>query len=88
MPVCQRHYSHSERLVFPLFKDISVYEAGSGAKLNKSKTEAMWLGAWINQLIWPFIWGLHLETVAHRTCFLKRILGELVSLLLSLSVRL
>ena len=29
-----------------LFKIILVYEAGSGAKLNKSKTEAMWLGAW------------------------------------------
>lgn len=32
-----------------LFKVISIYEAGSGAKLNKSKTEAMWLGAWKNR---------------------------------------
>ena len=29
-----------------LFDCVSVYERGSGAKLNKSKTEAMWLGAW------------------------------------------
>lgn len=29
-----------------LFDMISIYEKGSGAKLNKSKTEAMWLGAW------------------------------------------
>lgn len=29
-----------------LFDIISIYEKGSGAKLNKSKTEAMWLGAW------------------------------------------
>lgn len=29
-----------------LFELISTYERGSGAKLNRSKTEAMWLGAW------------------------------------------
>ena len=29
-----------------LFDLISIYERGSGAKLNRSKTEAMWLGAW------------------------------------------
>ena len=29
-----------------LFDLIAVYEKGSGAKLNRSKTEAMWLGAW------------------------------------------
>ena len=29
-----------------LFDLISIYEKGSGAKLNRSKTEAMWLGAW------------------------------------------
>ena len=29
-----------------LFSLISIYEKGSGAKLNRSKTEAMWLGAW------------------------------------------
>ena len=29
-----------------LFDIISIYEKGSGAKLNRSKTEAMWLGAW------------------------------------------
>ena len=29
-----------------LFNLVSIYERGSGAKLNRSKTEAMWLGAW------------------------------------------
>ena len=29
-----------------LFDLISIYERGWGAKLNRSKTEAMWLGAW------------------------------------------
>ena len=29
-----------------LFDVIRIYEQGSGAKLNVSKTEAMWLGAW------------------------------------------
>ena len=29
-----------------LFEVISAYERGSGAKLNRSKTEAMWVGAW------------------------------------------
>lgn len=32
-----------------LFEVISIYEARSGAKLIKSKTEAMWLGAWRNR---------------------------------------
>ena len=143
-----------------LFQIIAVYEAGSGPKLNKSKTEAMWLGAWrnrsdeplgltwvrkmkilgvvfgtvpveqdnwqpklnklekslnlwksrslsfvgkslvvnvlglsellylaktlimpnwvlsrVNQLIWPFIWGSCMETVARNTCFLQPISG-------------
>ena len=34
------------RSLVSLFDLISVYERGSGAKLNCSKTEAMWLGAW------------------------------------------
>ena len=29
-----------------LFDCIDVYERGTGAKLNRSKTEVMWLGAW------------------------------------------
>ena len=29
-----------------LFSSVKIYELGSGAKLNLSKTEAMWLGAW------------------------------------------
>ena len=29
-----------------LFREVRLYELGTGAKLNVSKTEAMWLGAW------------------------------------------
>ena len=32
--------------MFALFKVISIFESGSVAKLNRSKTEALWLGAW------------------------------------------
>ena len=34
------------RSLHALFQDISLYERGTGAKLNRSKTEAMWVGAW------------------------------------------
>ena len=37
-----------------LFRVINVYERGSGAKLNVSKTEAMWLGAWRSRADQPF----------------------------------
>lgn len=36
----------SVRSLETLFKVIQIYERGSGAKLNVSKTEAMWLGVW------------------------------------------
>ena len=32
---------------------ISIYEKGSGARLNRSKTEAMWLGAWRDRIDTP-----------------------------------
>ena len=32
-----------------LFECVNVYELGSGGKLNRSKTEAMWLGAWMSR---------------------------------------
>lgn len=32
-----------------LFDLITVYEKGSGTKLNRSKSEAMWLGAWCSR---------------------------------------
>lgn len=32
--------------LYALFETISLYEKGTGARLNLSKTEAMWLGAW------------------------------------------
>ena len=34
----------SEKSLLSLFKVISDFESGSGAKLNRSKTEALWLG--------------------------------------------
>ena len=34
------------RSLVHLFKSVHIYELGSGAKLNFSKTEDMWLGAW------------------------------------------
>ena len=39
--------------LFSLFDAIAFYEPGSGAKLNLSKTEAMWLGAWKDRLHEP-----------------------------------
>jgi len=146
-----------------LFKLIKIYEKGSGAKLNRSKSGAMWLGAWqsrtdeplgltwvrkmkilgvfffgtvpvetdnwtpkinklekplnlwksrslslvgksliinalglskfpylakvlllptwvlhwVNQLIWPFLWGSKIETVSRNTCYLPAKSGGL-----------
>ena len=37
-----------------LFEIISLYEKGSGAKLNRSKSEAMWVGAWKSRDDQPF----------------------------------
>ena len=37
-----------------LFNVIGIYERGSGAKLNVSKTKAMWLDAWHSQTDQPF----------------------------------
>ena len=34
------------RSLASLFELIDLVEKGTGAKLNRSKTEAMWLGAW------------------------------------------
>lgn len=41
-----------------LFHVVTLYERGSGAKLNRSKTEAMWLGAWRSRVDEPlgFTW--------------------------------
>lgn len=36
-----------------LFREIQLYEPGQGAKLNISKTEAMWLGSWKDRLDQP-----------------------------------
>ena len=33
---------------------INIYEKGSGAKLNRSKSGAMWLGAWRSRRDEPF----------------------------------
>ena len=39
----------NERSLFSLFEVISLFKRGSGAKLNRAKTEALWLGAWKNR---------------------------------------
>ena len=46
----------SSRIFAPwiLFEIISLYEKGSGAKLNRSKLEAMWVGAWKSRDDQPF----------------------------------
>ncbi len=44
----------SVRSLENLFDVIRLYERGSGAKLNVSKTEAMWLGAWRDRTDQPF----------------------------------
>ena len=36
-----------------IFNLVSLYERGSGARLNRSKTEAMWLGAWKSRVDEP-----------------------------------
>jgi len=36
-----------------LFREIQLYERGTGDKLNISKTEAMWLGSWKNRVDQP-----------------------------------
>ena len=38
-----------EKSLHFLFNAIHIFEAGSGAKLNRSKTKALWLGAWSNR---------------------------------------
>ena len=44
----------STRSLKALLNVIRIYERGSGARLNVSKTEAMWLGAWHSRTDQPF----------------------------------
>lgn len=44
----------SERSLLKLLEVVLKYERGSGAKLNTSKTEAMWLGRWRNNSDTPY----------------------------------
>ena len=30
-----------------------------------------WVFLLINSIVWPFLWGCRMETVAHSTCYLK-----------------
>lgn len=45
---------------------ISIYERGSGTKLHRSKTEAMWLGAWRDRMDTPLglTWVRKMKIVA------------------------
>ena len=40
------NFVKSERSLFHLLCIVIIYKQGSGAKLNTSKSEAMWLGGW------------------------------------------
>ena len=42
-----------ERSLSNLFRVIALYEQGSGAKLNRKKTKAMWLGQWCDRVDEP-----------------------------------
>ena len=44
----------SEKSLSALLKIVHKFELGSGAKLNTSKSEAMWLGSWRNKGDSPF----------------------------------
>ena len=48
------NFLKSERSLFMLLEVVRKYEKGSGAKLNTSKTEAMWLGRWRNNHGTPY----------------------------------
>lgn len=50
-------------------KSLIVNVLGLSKMLYLAKTLIMpvWVLSCINQLIWPFIWGLHIETFAHQT---------------------
>ena len=39
-------FEKDERSILGLFRAISLYERGSGERLNKEKTKAMWLSRW------------------------------------------
>ena len=60
----------TERSLSRLFQVVEMYEHGSGAKLNTSKSEAMWLGRWrcngaspfgLNWVLKLRILGVHLS---------------------------
>ena len=40
------NFVKNERSLRHLLETVNKYERGSGAKLNTSKSEAMWLGRW------------------------------------------
>ena len=48
------NFLKSEQSLFMLLDVVRNYEKGSGAKLNTSKTEAMWLGRWRNNSDTPY----------------------------------
>ena len=58
-------------------KSLVVNVLGLSKLLYLAKTLIMpnWVLSRVNQLIWPFIWGSRMETVARNTCFLQPISG-------------
>ena len=64
-----------------LFNLVSIYERGSGAKLNRSETEAMWLGAWRSHVDEPLglTWVKKIKVLGYGlgSSLLRRIVGHL-----------
>lgn len=48
------NFLKTERSLFKLLEVVRRYEKGSGAKLNTTKTEAMWLGRWRDNSATPY----------------------------------
>ena len=58
-------------------KSLVVNVLGLSKLLYLVRTSIMpnWVLSRVNQLILPFIWGFHMETVVRNTCFLKPVSG-------------
>ena len=58
-----------ERSLHALFNIIADFERGSGAKLNRAKTEALWLGAWKERPDEPLVLSRVKKTKILETVF-------------------
>ena len=58
---------------------INIYEKGYGAKLNRSKSEAMWLGAWRSRPDEPFglTWVANIKIFRQCECKAGQFVAEI-----------